>query len=85
MSEAAGWGGECGRQDPMKAMRLTEEEKADLAKAGSKKLDILSRWLDGQLTCSHCRKCTRRCDILEGPGFDMGQIIAAYEAHAAKE
>ncbi len=79
MSEAAGWGGECGRQDPMKAMRLTEEEKADLAKAGSKKLDILSRWLDGQLTCSHCRKCTRRCDILEGPGFDMGQIIAAYE------
>ncbi len=63
----------------MKAMRLTKEEKADLAKAGSKKLDILSQWLDGQLTCSHCRKCTRRCDILEGPGFDMGQIIAAYE------
>lgn len=63
----------------MKASRLTEEEMASLSQAGSKKLDILSRWLDNQLTCSHCGKCTRRCDILEGPGLDMGRIIAAYE------
>lgn len=63
----------------MKADRLTMAEKESLAKAGSKKLDILSNWLDNQLTCSHCKKCTRRCDILEGPGLDMGQII---EAHA---
>ncbi len=62
----------------MKAERLTEEESASLEEAGSKKLSILASWLDGQLTCSHCRKCTRRCDILEGPGLDMGQIIAAY-------
>lgn len=63
----------------MKAERLTPQEAASIADAGSKKLDILAGWLDGQLTCSHCKKCTRRCDILEGPGLDMGQFI---EAHA---
>lgn len=63
----------------MKAERLTPQEAASIADAGSKKLDILASWMDGQLTCSHCKKCTRRCDILEGPGLDMGQII---EAHA---
>lgn len=62
----------------MKAERLTEEQTASIQKAGVKKLSILASWLDNQLTCSHCRKCTRRCDILEGPGLDMGQIIAAY-------
>lgn len=63
----------------MKAERLTEQEASSLAEVGSKKLEILAAWLDGQLTCSHCKKCTRRCDILEGPGLDMGQIIDAYE------
>ncbi len=64
----------------MGASRLTQDEVSSLAKAGSKKLDILAAWMDGQLTCSHCGKCTRRCDILEGPGLDMGQVIAAYQA-----
>lgn len=72
----------------MKAERLTQDEVASLAKAGSKKLDILAAWTDAQLTCSHCKKCTRRCDILEGPGLDMGQIIEAYRtvmAHPFEE
>lgn len=64
----------------MKADKLTTDELASFANAGPKKLDILAGWLNGQLTCSHCKKCTRRCDILEGPALDMGQIIEAYES-----
>lgn len=63
----------------MKAEKLTASEVESLANAGSKKLDILAGWLNNQLTCSHCKKCTRRCDILEGPGLDMGQILEAYQ------
>ncbi len=63
----------------MRAERLTQQETSSLAQAGSAKLDILAAWANNQLTCSHCRKCTRRCDVLEGPGLDMGQIIQAYQ------
>lgn len=64
----------------MRAERLTQQETSSLAQAGSAKLDILAAWANNQLTCSHCRKCTRRCDVLEGPGLDMGQIIQAYQS-----
>lgn len=42
------------------------------------KMDALALWTERQLTCSHCRKCTNRCEVLEGPGLDMGQIQQAY-------
>ncbi len=59
--------------------RLTEEEKAHIDNAGSKKLKILQQWAYDQFSCSHCGKCTRRCEVLSGPGLDIGKIAAAYE------
>lgn len=52
----------------------------DLEESGNRKLGILGAWLNGQFTCSHCGKCTRRCDVLDGPGLDMGAINDAYES-----
>ncbi len=72
------------RAHQMNSQQMTQDELESLAKAGSRKLDILAAWTNVQLKCSHCKKCTRRCDILEGPGLDMGQIIQAYERVMAK-
>lgn len=30
------------------------------------------------LECSHCGKCTHRCEVLEGPGLDMGMVEDEY-------
>ncbi|WP_165062421.1 (Fe-S)-binding protein [Adlercreutzia sp. ZJ154] len=45
----------------------------------SAKMDALIQFSARQLTCSHCGKCTRRCEVLEGPGLDIGRIAAAYD------
>lgn len=42
------------------------------------KMDALAQWAERQLTCSHCRKCTNRCEVLDGPALDMGQVQQAY-------
>lgn len=46
----------------------------------STKMDAIVSFAARQMTCSHCGKCTRRCQVLEGPGLDIGTIAAAYDA-----
>lgn len=58
---------------------LSAAEKAQIENVGSNKLDILEKWAYSQFSCSHCGKCTRRCEVLDGPGLDIGQVSAAYE------
>lgn len=45
----------------------------------SAKMDALAQFTERQLTCSHCGKCTRRCEVLNGPTLDIGQIQRAYD------
>lgn len=47
------------------------------------KMDALVQFTARQLTCSHCGRCTRRCEVLRGPGLDIGTIAAAYDAIVA--
>lgn len=62
---------------------LTAEENAAIDDSGSEKLKLLRDWTYSQFSCSHCGKCTRRCEVLGGPGLDIGKIARAYESIAS--
>ncbi|WP_251211856.1 (Fe-S)-binding protein [Adlercreutzia murintestinalis] len=47
------------------------------------KMDAIVSFTARQLTCSHCGKCTQRCEVLRGPGLDIGTIAAAYDRISA--
>lgn len=59
---------------------LSKSEKCELTNIGSNKLDILMNWTYSQFSCSHCKKCTHRCEVLSGPELDMGMIESAYNS-----
>lgn len=63
----------------MKPRKLSAGEIASIRALGDKKLALFAEWANKQLECSHCGKCTRRCEVLEGPGLDMGKVEAAYK------
>lgn len=63
----------------MKPRPLTRHDIEQIELLGDKKLDIIASWANKQLQCSHCGKCTRRCEVLSGPGLDIGRVQAAYE------
>ncbi|MCI8469293.1 MAG: (Fe-S)-binding protein [Eggerthellaceae bacterium] len=63
----------------LKAQKLTADEQDALAGLESPKVDILAAWANRQLTCSHCGRCTLRCEVLREPGLDIGAVTAAYE------
>ncbi len=47
------------------------------------KMDALVQFSARQLTCSHCGKCTRRCQVLSTPGLDIGRVAAEHDRLAA--
>lgn len=64
----------------LRAQKIAPAEQDALAGLGSPKLDILAAWANRQLTCSHCRRCTLRCEVLREPGLDVGAVEEAYAA-----
>lgn len=62
-----------------RAQKLTPAEQDALAGLAAPKIDILAAWANKQLTCSHCRRCTLRCEVLQQPGLDVGTVEAAYD------
>lgn len=61
-----------------KYQKLTSEDLAELAGANSSILSVLAEWANKQLTCTHCKKCTTRCEILSEANLDMGIVEEEY-------
>ena len=57
---------------------LTDEESQAIDDSGIVKLKHLKDWTYKQFSCSHCGKCTRRCEVLSTPGLDIGKVSEAY-------
>lgn len=57
---------------------LSRDDIRSIESVGSKKLDILAQWAYHGFSCSHCKKCTRRCEVLNGPDLDIGMIMDHY-------
>lgn len=62
----------------MKPRKLSASEIEEIKKLGDPQLVMLAEWANKHLECSHCGKCTRRCEVLEGPGLDMGMVEEEY-------
>ncbi len=58
--------------------KLTSQELEELARLGSAHVDMLAAWANKQLTCSHCKRCTIRCEVLESAALDMGLVEEGY-------
>ena len=56
------------------AQKLSNPELLALARLESPLLDTLGAWLNKRLTCVHCKRCTRRCEVLDLPALDVGLI-----------
>lgn len=63
----------------MRPQPLTNAEMENLRLLDDRKVDIIAAWANRQLQCTHCGKCTRRCEVLRTPGLDIGKVQAAYE------
>ena len=64
----------------MQNRKLTREELSAIAQLGDARLTALAKWANKQLTCSHCGKCTRRCEVLERAALDVGMVEERYDA-----
>ena len=58
--------------------RLTPSQEGKLASVGSGALDTLAAFTNRSLTCSHCKRCTLRCEVLKDPNMDIGEINRVY-------
>lgn len=68
----------------MKPQKLSEAELASLSGLGSPSVDILAQWVNKRLTCAHCKGCTRKCEVLEQAGLDIGLVEEAYQQVAGR-
>jgi Fe-S oxidoreductase len=59
--------------------KLSEVELAKLARLDSPLIDALGTWLNRRLSCAHCKKCARRCEVLDTAGLDIGDVEASFE------
>lgn len=59
--------------------RKLSNEELDGIESISPKMSALTKWAYNQFSCSHCGKCTRRCEVLSEPDLDMGAISDAYD------
>lgn len=67
----------------MKPQKLTDEELASVAQLDSPILNALAAWANKRLTCSHCKRCTIRCEVLDQPGLDVGIVEERYRQISA--
>ncbi len=58
--------------------KLTPYQQEQMAKIESGKLDLAAAWLNRNLTCSHCKRCTLKCEVLSDPNLDIGEINRVY-------
>ena len=58
--------------------RLTNEELMQIESLGIPKLSAFAQLASKQFQCSHCGKCTRKCEVLYGPALDMGEVERSY-------
>ena len=63
----------------MENRKLTPEELDQLARLDSPRLDMLAVWANKQLTCSHCKRCTLRCEVLKSAALDAGLVEEGYQ------
>lgn len=63
----------------MENRKLTPAELGEIAKLGSAQLDMLAAWANKQVTCSHCKRCQLRCEVLKTADLDAGLVEEAYE------
>lgn len=64
----------------MQNRKLTREEMDLIAQMGDAKLLALAEWANKNLTCSHCKKCTRRCEVLSRAALDVGMVEEYYDS-----
>ncbi len=60
--------------------KLTKQELDAIRAIGNGKLTALAEQASKQFSCSHCGRCTRRCEVLCGPALDIGKVEAAYDS-----
>ncbi|MDR0350676.1 MAG: (Fe-S)-binding protein [Coriobacteriales bacterium] len=65
--------------------KLSADELAALAGLGSPLISALGAWLARSLSCAHCKRCTRRCEVLEQADLDIGLVEAAFARFSALE
>lgn len=41
---------------------------------------MLAEWANKKLTCSHCKRCTLRCEVLSDADLDMGLVEEGYQS-----
>lgn len=63
----------------MENRKLAAAEVEELAKLGSAHIDLFAAWANKQLTCSHCKRCQLRCEVLREANLDAGLVEEAYE------
>lgn len=61
-----------------RAKHLSEYQTQQLSGLGSGALNTLAKFTNRSLMCSHCKRCTERCEVLNGPGLDIGEISRTY-------
>jgi Fe-S oxidoreductase len=59
--------------------KLSETERAELALLGTPLISALASLLNRHLSCAHCRRCTRRCEVLESPALVIGDVESEFE------
>lgn len=58
--------------------RLSASELEGIAQLGQPALTAVAEWVSKRLSCSHCKRCTLRCDVLKEPALDIGMVQADY-------
>lgn len=61
-----------------RAKKFSEDELAQIAQLDSPALNMLAAWANKRLTCSHCKRCTLRCEVLREPDLDIGLVEEGY-------
>lgn len=70
---------ETGNHRLKKPQKLSEAELERIAQLDSNVLSQLAEWANKRLNCSHCKKCTFRCEVLEEPALDIGLVEEHYQ------
>ncbi len=58
--------------------RTTSYQNEQLESLGSPRAELLTSWMNRGLTCSHCKRCTQKCEVLRDPNVDIGEINRIY-------